>query len=205
MFDASALPPQTLEVLTKLVPFVSDYYLAGGTAIAIFYGHRISEDMDFFSPERVNALEISSELRHSGFKLEDISIAPGTLHCLINGVRTSFMEYGHNLLQDLQSFMGIKVASVVDIACMKLSAVVSRAEKKDYYDIAEILTHKTLRELLQSFLKKYGPEIDTYSLLKSLCYFEDIEGFPEPSGAQKTWNQVKHILVEACRNYLEEL
>lgn len=203
MFDSSALPPQTLGVLAKLVPFVGDFYLSGGTALSMYYEHRVSEDLNFFTQKEFDLLTLRSELIASGIDLADTDISSGTLHCLIDGVRVSFMEYRYNLLESFSSFLGVNVASVIDIACMKLSAIMSRAEKKDYYDLAEILENEPLDKLLQGFKSKYGSDIDTYPILKSLCFFDDVEPSPDPSGATRSWKQVKSILVEACRKHME--
>ena len=203
MFDSSTLPPQTVEVLVKLVPFVSDFYLAGGTALSMYYEHRVSEDLDFFTQTELDLLTIRSQLIASGIDLANTDISSGTLYCLIDDVRVSFMEYRYNLLESFSSFLGVNVASVVDIACMKLSAIMCRAEKKDYYDLAEILESEPLDKLIQGFKSKYGSDIDTYPILKSLCYFDDVESSPDPFGIKKPWKQVKSILVEACRKHME--
>ena len=203
MFDSSTLPSQTVEVLVKLVPFVSDFYLAGGTALSMYYEHRISKDLDFFTQTELDLLTIRSELIASGIDLANTDISSGTLHCLIDDVRVSFMEYRYNLLESFSSFLGVNVASVVDIACMKLSAIMGRAEKKDYSDLAEILENEPLDKLIQGFKVKYGSDIDTYPILKSLCYFDDVESSPGPLRTIKSWKQVKSILVEACRNHME--
>jgi hypothetical protein len=116
MFNSSTLPPQTVEVLFKLVPFVSDFYLAGGTALSMYYAHRLREDLGFFTQTELDLLTIRSELIVSGIDLANTDISSGTFRCVIDNVRVSFMEHRYDLLESFSSFLGVNVSSVVDIS-----------------------------------------------------------------------------------------
>ncbi|MCX6703528.1 MAG: hypothetical protein NTV02_02490 [Candidatus Zambryskibacteria bacterium] len=78
------------------------------------------------------------------------------------------------LLESLLNEEFLNIASVADIGCMKLSAVVGRAVEKDYIDLYFILKHMTLLELLSKAQVKM-PDLDRNLILKSLVYFEDVE------------------------------
>ena len=205
MLNPATLSPQTLKTLLKLRPHTKDFYLAGGTGLALYYQHRVSVDLDFFSSNPLNPIELSTELNALGFLLEDIRISHGTLYCTIENVKVSFMEYLYPVIDDFSTMNNVRIASVLDIAAMKLAAIISRAEKKDYYDIFEILKYKTLAEILEAFKSKFGERIDIYPLLKSLCYFEDIDDAPEPLKAKNTWNEIKKTLVLECSDYMKSI
>ena len=95
------LYPKTRQVLEKIksLPSMTDFYLAGGTALALQLGHRKSIDLDFFS----------SNFPKRDLILQEIQIldprityeAPGTIDLLIDDVKVSFLEYNYPLLEDL--------------------------------------------------------------------------------------------------------
>ena len=59
MFE-EPLPKTTRTVLKALgqLPLVRKFYLTGGTALALSYAHRKSDDLDFFSRNRFNPSEV---------------------------------------------------------------------------------------------------------------------------------------------------
>lgn len=205
MLKTSTLSPDALNLLKSLSNNLEHFYLAGDTALAMYYQHRTSVDLDFFSEYGFDSLLLSHQLTEKGFKLEDIRLSRGTLECQINGVKVSFFEYPYKVISEFTYFNSLKIASVLDIAAMKLSAIAGRAEKKDYYDIVEILRRYDFIEIIDVFQKKYGKETDLYHLIKALCYFEDIEDSPEPLNAKLKWNQVKDYLTKNCKTFFRLL
>ena len=199
------LYPKTKQVLIKLVKqgLVTDFYLAGGTGLSLQLGHRKSIDLDFFTdnfPKRDLLLASLKKL-----KPKIIHEARGTLDLSIEGVMVSFLEYRYPLISDLTDFEGVKMASVVDIACMKLTAISSRGSKKDFVDFYEILKIFSLEQLFDNFEKKYkGVKYQKLHLLKSLVYFADAESDPEPILLKKMdWNIVKKKLEKEIKAHLK--
>lgn len=92
------------------------------------------------------------------------------------------------------------------IACMKLNAVTQRGEKKDFYDLFEILKKYTLDNLLAAFEKKFEKyNYQKIAILKSLIYFDDAEKSPEPILLNKiSWEEVKKELVIKVGNYTKK-
>ncbi len=104
---------------------VRNFYLAGGTATALYLGHRWSEDLDFFTDCDFDPFRLVTELA----KLEDFLLTgqePGTVHCFINGVKLSFLHYPYPLLEKSQIYKGVRLASLKDIALMKMVALIQR-------------------------------------------------------------------------------
>ena len=95
---AAALPQGRLEVLERLVQLkgLQNFYLAGGTAVALHLGHRISEDFDFFTPQDFDALLLRNELYKTG-EFIVTGIENHTLHGIFNGVKVSFLCTRHFL------------------------------------------------------------------------------------------------------------
>lgn len=95
------------------------------------------------------------------------------------------------------------IASIVDIGCMKLSAITSRCVEKDYIDLYFILQNVSLSDLLENFIKKY-PNFDKTLILKSLVYFDDV--LKEPILFKENHNvsfeTIKVFLQKAVKEYL---
>ena len=71
MLQYGAIEPHALDILKDLmqIPALNDFYLVGGTALALYFGHRRSVDLDLFSTTEFNneSLTISLEEKFKGF------------------------------------------------------------------------------------------------------------------------------------------
>jgi len=169
-----------LEALSR-ASATKNFYLAGGTAAALQLGHRLSLDLDFFAPRAFESEKLSSQLEHLGLELSEIELAPRTLHCTVTQTKVSFLHYPFPLLQVTETFQGVTLASLMDIALMKFTAIASRGSKKDFIDLYFLLKKLDLSELWREFPRKFPVEkLDPYHYLKSLTDFEDAEGDPMP-------------------------
>jgi len=202
-----SLYPKTEQVLNKIkdLSLIQNYYLAGGTALALQLGHRKSIDLDFFTDNFPKIETLIQEL--SKFNPQIISQNENTLDVLIDGVKVSFLEYKYKMNSPLKTFEGVNVADIIDIACMKLTAVSSRGSKKDFIDLYFILQQYPLEYLLEQFKSKYvGVQYSIKHILKSLIYFEDAEQDPEVdylNGEGVSWDLVKSKIVEITEDYLK--
>jgi len=174
------LNPGQRDVLEKLGTLpLKGYYLAGGTALALQMGHRLSLDFDLFTSHMGDPEQLLSVLNSSGMEYRVLSTGRETLHINAQGIPVSFFGYDYPLLAELISTGSIACASPDDIACMKLSAIASRGSRKDFVDLYCILTHyRGLGDYLRLYTEKYRSR-DIGHLLRSLVYFEDAESEPE--------------------------
>jgi len=182
---------------------IADFYLAGGTALAIQLGHRLSVDLDWFSYDDFSNVDLKKKLsKLGGFEL--IGEEEGTIHGIIDGVRISFFRYDYKLLFPLLDFENIKIADERDIAAMKIDAVSSRGSRKDFVDIYFLLEKYSLSELIGFFEKKYaGIKYNKLHILKSLTFFEDAEGEPMPAMIKlMKWNEVKKKIAAETNIFL---
>jgi len=150
-------------------------------------------DLDFFSTDAFEAEELLKELERDKIELFEIEPAPRTLHCKISNAKVSFLHYPYPLLQDGKPFEGTTLASLLDIALMKITAIASRGSKKDFVDLWFLLKELTLSEILEQFSNKFPiAKLDPYHYLKSLTYFEDAEKDPMPNMLMPCkWERVK--------------
>ena len=197
------MPERQLRLYHKLkkLNWLKDFYLAGGTGLALQIGHRRSVDFDFFSQKSINNEHISRNLSDIGL-FKKLSEAKDTLYGVLDGVRVSFISYNYPLIGKLITEESMQIASLEDIACMKLSAIASRGTKKDLIDIYFLLRIYSLETLFKLFEKKYAISDYQYMLLKSLIYFEDAENDPMPVMLiDIDWEDVKNDLKSRERGF----
>ncbi len=204
-FYSDGLTESQMQVLHEIAPFASQrqFYLGGGTALAIFLRHRRSIDLDWFTQERLpDPLVFAQSLRDAGIPFSTDQTAPGTLHGQVKGVRLSFIEFRYPLIAPLVDWgeTGALLASLDDLACMKLSAIAQRGSKKDFFDVyALCVQHRPLEQLLNLYQIKFDVT-DIGPVLYGLVYFDDAEEEPDPLLLQHIeWQDVK----QAFRNWVK--
>lgn len=124
---------------------IEGFYLAGGTALSLFYfHHRESYDLDFFTKEflRPNVEKIVSELSKStGRKIELYKVGGGKdkaqvliYYLLIdkdNALKIDFVEDVYGLLKPTKIIDGIPVLSIEDIYIRKIFAACGTRQTED--------------------------------------------------------------------------
>lgn len=176
--------------------WLSDFYLAGGTALALQYGHRMSADLDFFSS---NNLLLASDRRmilkdlapHKVFVEEE---KDATLHLRLLKTHVSFFNYQYPLMKPLRTWQGISVADPIDIGLMKIGAIMGRGSKKDFFDLREILLREMeLTKLLKLSKKKFKLSLDfPLQACRAMVFFDQAESEPPPRMLAKTsWAETK--------------
>jgi len=173
------------EAIGWLAPLLAarQMYLAGGTAVALQLGHRRSVDLDWFSSQPIDdPMALAQDLRSARVPFVTGSVARGTLHGQVLGVRVSLLEFGYPSLRPpvVWPELNCPLASLVDLAAMKLVAIAQRGSKKDFYDILVLGREQfSLAEMLRAYQEKYGVD-DVARILCGLTYFEDAEQEPDP-------------------------
>lgn len=176
------------------------FYLGGGTALAVYFGHRFSVDLDWFisNPLR-DALLLAESFRRAGLDFTTTQSAPGALHGTLMGMRVSFLEYRYPLLQSptVWKEMGCSLASLDDLACMKLSAIAGRGARKDFCDLYMLgKKHRSLPELIRLYQRKFKVD-DISPVLYGLSYFDDAESERMPRMLLNVqWRTIKQTIQE---------
>lgn len=174
------------------------YYLGGGATIAIYLGHRHSVDLDWFTEEGItDPMRLAQNIRDKGIPFVTGQIERGTLHGTISGVRIRFLEYKYPLLKPLIIWQkaACQLATLEDLACMKLSALTQRGSKKDFVDIYALgLRYFSLRDMLRLYQKKFSVE-DMGHVLYGLSYFDDADKERLPKMFWDTdWRAIKKTI-----------
>ncbi|PIY68720.1 hypothetical protein COY90_04440 [Candidatus Roizmanbacteria bacterium CG_4_10_14_0_8_um_filter_39_9] len=193
---------------TRLLP--KDTYLAGGSALALHYNHRISIDFDFFTPTHFVGKEIIQELNKVGvFELQETA-ERDTLLGLFNKVKFSLFLYEYPLILKPVLFLDVPIVSPEDIAAMKLSAVMDRGTKKDFIDLYFLsIKGVSVGKGFEYYETKYKALANNvYSLVKALAYFDDAEKMGMPDMIVKIdWEEIKEFFrkeaVSLAEKYLK--
>ncbi len=207
MLHYSTIEPRTLEILKKLmaIPELENFYLVGGTALSLYYGHRLSIDLDLFSTKDFQPEELAKilETRFSGFAYT-ISDKVG-IFGFIEDVKVDFVKHHYfETISPASVFDGIRLHSVNDIAAMKIAAILKRGVKKDFWDIAEILQHISLSTIIDLYHQKYPSQQLLISIPQALTYFDDAEESAMPvSLKSQEWEGIKQIIKESVKEYLQ--
>ncbi|MBI3332625.1 MAG: nucleotidyl transferase AbiEii/AbiGii toxin family protein [Candidatus Omnitrophica bacterium] len=200
MSAPQAVPPTVHRLLERLgeAGIFRDFYLAGGTGLALLLSHRRSVDLDLFS--RGNRLK-AEERRALIARLKPVSRwtlveeKEGTLHGRLGGVKVSFFRYPQPLVRPLARRGAVRIASLEDIGLMKIGAIVGRGSKKDFVDLYEICRRIPLDELLRLGARKFPDSRDfTLQALKGLSFFREAEEEPPVISVKPaSWEKVREF------------
>lgn len=199
-FHVEVLSEQQRAILPALGEFATanGFYLGGGTAVALHLGHRRSIDFDLFSRHLIeDPLVLARVAEVAGLPMSVTQTARGTLHGLIQDVQVSFFEYPYPDIgkPSRLSDYPLELASLDDLACMKLAAIAQRGSRKDFVDLYAIANkHRPIGELLEFYRRKYSTK-DIGHVLVGLTYFEDAEAEPSPEMLHDMfWEDIKRRL-----------
>jgi predicted nucleotidyltransferase component of viral defense system len=201
MLQLQTVEPNTLELLRSLMQkeYLDSFVLVGGTALALQLGSRKSIDLDMFSNTEFSSNEILASLL-SDYQIVVNNQLSQTLISTINHVKVDFIKFHYPFIRPFVIIENIRMASLEDIAAMKLDAITGRGSKKDFYDLFFLLQHYSLDELFLFYTEKY-PHQTTFHVARSLTYFDDAEIQPNPIVFDKniTWKAVKEKIMNSIQ------
>lgn len=175
MLYQQTVRPKLLEILTALMsnPYFGEFYLVGGTSLALQIGHRESIDIDLFGYKELDELELSDFLSTLG-KIQILKKSKNILIYTIDGIKVDLVNYRYPWLYPCLNLENQRLADQRDIAAMKLNAISGRGSKKDFIDLHFLLKKYSLSEMIGYYNKKFldGSE---FLVLKSLTYFDDAD------------------------------
>ena len=194
-----ALLPNTIRAfkLVSKISIVKKSYLAGGTALALHLGHRLSVDLDFFTQQEFDEKTLSGELNQLPEYKEEGN-AWRTVWGKIAETRFSLFYYQYPLIKKTITFEGIQILKKEDIAAMKIHALEDRGAKRDFVDLYFLAKEFSLEQMLKFYDQKYGVLKDhLYIILRSLDYFQEaeIDKMPEML-IPVSWEEVKKFFQD---------
>ena len=165
-----------LGLLPLLKDFKREFYLVGGTAIALHLGHRRSIDFDLFNPKGFNAKKIITKLDTHHLTYKVTRNVSEQLNLIISDVKFTFFEYPFPVKPEIKFEEFIKIPSLLDLAAMKAYALGRRSKWKDYVDLYFILkNHYSIKQISQRADEIFGQLFSEKLFRAQLCYFKDID------------------------------
>ena len=202
MLSLRTIEPHTLELLRALMQeaALSELRLVGGTALALQYGHRSSIDLDLFGKIDIDGYELQSILSKYGvLKVENETKIIHQYY--IDNIKVDVVNYPFEWISPIIEEDGIRLASPIDIAAMKVNAIEGRGTKKDFIDMYMLLQHYSLKEIIAFYQQKY-PNYSIFRALRSLTYFEDAEDqFMPRMFIEDTWEDMKLYITNQVKLY----
>ena len=173
--------PKTWDILVNLQSdsALKDFFLVGGTSLALQIGHRLSIDLDLFTLNEIDTNFLNQYLQKNyAFFLS--AVEPNTLLGFIEEVKVDFITHAYPLVEPLLIEEGVRLASLMDIAAMKLNAIALSGQRlKDFIDLYYLLEKLSLNTMLKAYEIKY-PQSNLLIALKAISYFEDIDPDIDP-------------------------
>lgn len=201
MFSA-VLHNWTKDFLLRLTPqdFPEKTYLGGGTAIALQLGHRRSVDLDFFTPTTFVETQWQQHLEEK-FKFKLLQGDKQTLIGSVNKVKLSLMRYRYKLIGKLEEYNQTHIASLSDLAAMKLDTVMKRGTKRDFVDIYFLSQKFSLNKLFEFYDQKFGNLDESEVMIKkALLFFDDADKQYMPDMlVAADWKKIKEWLVKEVK------
>ncbi len=200
MLHTEAVEHSTLGLIQAIQakPYMHNFLLVGGTALALQLGHRTSIDIDLFFNEKFDTALLRQEIE-ADFDCEVKAVYRFAVFLFIEKVKTDIVFQKGNVLYEPLIIDGIKMASLQDLSAMKMMAITNRGKLRDFVDIYILLQHFSLEEMLAWWSKKYDSS-HFELVLRSLTYFEDAS---EESGLKWyfpfDWKKIKKTIVQAVK------
>ncbi len=207
MLQKQTVEPRTLSILNKLMemPELKQFCLVGGTALSLKYGHRKSIDLDLFCTESFKNETIVKSLENlfgDKFSYRG-NFSKWGVFCSVDDVKVDIVYYPHAKIAEITEIEGIRLYDDKDLIAMKVQAVLGRGKKKDFWDIAELLTKYSVQNFIDFHKQKYPSQMLGISVPQALTYYVDADDSEDPETIKKqSWNDIKKFISKKVRDFL---
>lgn len=198
------LSDKQLELLPMMAKFRREYYLVGGTAIALHLGHRRSIDFDLFKPSALNHKKNLERLTDSGHSYFVTRRVAEQMNLIVNDVKVTFFQYPFPV-QPIEKFESyFRMPSLLQLASMKAYALGRRSKWKDYVDLYFLLKeHFSIAQISECATALFGDLYSEKMFRAQLCFFEDVDYTEEvdylisnPPSNEKIRNSLTEIVQQ---------
>ena len=184
-----------------MAKFRREYYLVGGTAIALHVGHRRSIDFDMFKLSAINHKKNLERINESGFPYKVTRRVLEQMNLVVSDVKVTFFQYPFDIepTEKLESYF--RLPSLIQLAAMKAYALGRRSKWKDYVDIFFLLkNYFTISEISKCATEIFGELYSEKMFRTQMCYFEDVDYseeveylIPDPPSVQLVKNELINL------------
>ena len=186
----------------------SEWYLAGGTALALQVGHRESVDLDFFTQTATFDEDALERMLAQTKTWETTLRQKGTIYGKLLGAKVSFIAYP--FFQPSTEYIrcgNIRILIPEDIAAMKIIAISQRGRKRDFIDLYWYCHNREpLKHVIERAIKQFPQNHNIPHFFKSLVYFADAEEDPIPNlHFEVKWQDVKKFFEKEVPKLTREM
>jgi predicted nucleotidyltransferase component of viral defense system len=206
MIHLNIISEELKEIIVKISndEVFHQFRLGGGTALALQLGHRISVDADFISDKDFNRNEINNAASRLLTQVTDMHWGPHGIFLKSNNIKVDFLTWNIPFIRPQIRAEEFRLLHIEEIAAMKIFAILQRGEKKDYFDIAVLLQHYSLQQII-SFYTERHKNSDAALVLRFLASHSDIDNQPDPIMLNEmNWTQCKNIIAQAINSFLRQ-
>lgn len=206
MLQIETVKPELLKRLRELITIkeLEKFYLVGGTALCLLYGHRDLVDIDLFTHDNFDSDFILKTLSTKYNNIELQGLSNIFLFRYLDNLKIDFVNKSTPLQYSIKTIEGVRIADEKDFTALKLKDIFQRGSKKDFVDLYLLLQHFCIEELIELFYNKY-PNINIGQLLLSMNYFIDAEETQMHKIYFNTnWENTKKTNSSKVINYLNQ-
>jgi len=206
MLQKAAVDKSLIDLIVRLQgdPYLSDFVVAGGTALALMLGHRKSVDIDLFCNTGFDEGRLLEHIEKK-FDFQMNSISRSTIRGSIGDIRVDLIAHDYPFLREPLVMDGVRLLSMEDVAAMKVNAISGDGTRvKDFIDIYFLLREFSFKDILGFFSKKYSSRNNAHAL-KSLAWFDDADVNDWPVMIKEpnlTFRKVKKEITTHLRTFL---
>lgn len=193
-----------IQLLPLMSGFKREFYLVGGTAIALHIGHRRSIDFDMFKKTEIKIPKIISKIFESGYTYKVTRRVPEQLNLIVDKVNLTFFQYPFDIETPCRYENIFKMPDLLTLSAMKAYALGRRSKWKDYVDLYFILkNYHSATEITEKANAVYGDLFSEKLFRAQLCYFEDID-YSEAViflNEMPSDDEIRNFLTETALNF----
>lgn len=181
--------------------FYNQFYLVGGTAIALQLGHRRSIDFDFFSFKKIDQRKIRNLIvKHH--RINKVIVDDQDEYTIIvDAVKITFLRYPFKIKLSKRLGEYARMPDLATLAAMKAYALSRRAKWKDYVDLYWVMkNHCGMMEIVRKAKTIFGAEFNEKNFREQLAYFKDIDHTEEVdslAGFKISDKKIKDFLIKS--------
>jgi hypothetical protein len=193
-----------LQLLPLMSEFKREFFLVGGTAIALHIGHRRSIDFDLFKEKKLNIKKILEKLDGRSNEYIITRRVSEQLNLVINNVKLTFFQFPYTIISDIAFEKIFKMPDLLSLAAMKAFALGRRAKWKDYVDLYFILKdHFSLIQIAQKANSLFKDQFSEKLFRAQISFFDDID-YSEKVEFLKTSideHEIKAFLIDNATSF----
>ena len=194
------LSKEQKELLPLMRQFKREFYLVGGTAIALHVGHRRSIDFDLFKFSNLNVTKTLKKLNTAKISYTVTRRVSEQINLTMNAVKITFFQYPYAIEAKVNFENTFRMPDLLTLSAMKAYALGRRAKWKDYVDLYFLLRdYFTLDQIVQKADSLFGQMFSGKLFRSQLAFHKDIN-YSEPieylPGFEVSDQEIKDFLID---------